>query len=512
MFLRICLFKQEGAPAQVSWQDKSDNQYFRYYSPNALVELRKRSSYPVTYVRVEGDKLFFGYGKRHTGTDETFYNDEYLRGSIDAAVPRLKIQRDEYCTLPIFTSVSENYCLVSDDMEELLKTVPTKLKVNELALSQLLIAPYITKYTLFNGVELLTERQLLDWLPSRPKINIAKTLPAIKEGTTDPKIFKQVLENVLESYWYKVSGNQVGFEMSGGIDSATMPAYISHLTGQQLLLGSMGFDNSFKETQNQKFSDFSQLFPSKHLIAPINPKTDYPLSRFFEPELNLQAFYQYQEIYTEVLSRLADLLQINNVEVVFTGIGGDELFEHHVAVPAIDKPIIPAYFTKNARNLFKNLKHFSPINRRSSLLADSAYFAGQSRNKIYIDRGIWPVAPLADPRLYEYCQGLPLSYKSNKNILRAYHEARGFPKTIYHPVHNEHFGRFFEDSIRINYDGVLTTLEKQSVLKKRGLLDFSILKNEFDKAKWRESAHEQLFNIFRLASAELIMQSQADRL
>lgn len=494
MFIRLTVT----APANhagATFIDKSTDALFVFVGSGVKLELLKRAAYPGTYAYLKNGELFFGYGQQAANQ---VTEQEYFRGHIDRN-GAVRIERDIFCTLPVFFVAGKQTLAISDDYETVLKVAESKT-INEAALSSLLFTPTINDQTLHEAVNLLGERSELQW--SAAKLTVSKWSADPHEITsTNPQDFKAHLEKALQATWDKTAGERVAFEVSAGIDSSTMPTYIARTHQPAMTLATMAFPDNFGTTQSQKIADIVEQTDAKLFGIHIDPAVHYPLARFFAS--GYKPFYQYQEIYSEALGDLATQVADAGFDVIFTGVGGDELFENRITEPR-PLPAIPSY-AAGAPESF--LKAHLASKEVETLLPNSGYYAGQSRNKVYIDHGVWPVAPLLNLELYRYCQGLEIAFRANKNILRAYHQAIGSPPSVYSPVQNEHFGRFFEDSIRQNYARVLTELSKQSYLSRESLVDWDALTTAFNGAKWRENAHSQLFDIFRLASAEVILQS-----
>lgn len=505
MFFAVKLVAASADNAPAYLRDLSTTEAYNYQVGASSIWLRKRESYPVTFARLDSNNLVFGYGEQ-SDNHEDHAIEEFLNCALDWRKRTFQLERDVFCTLPLFYYADREICLISDDLEWIL-TECSRLTLDKAALANLLIRPHISEKTLFTEVQLLTERMELLWANGQLSLKRLVIKPYAATHVR-PADFKTRLETTFDKYWRLAEHEMVAFEISGGIDSATMPLYISKRHSNfSVCAGGMNFIEGFGATQARKLQDLSDYIGFQVMVSPIDKQRDYPLARFFAPVFNPAVFYQYQEIYTEALSRLAALFKEQGVTLVFTGIGGDELFEENVN-SLIEQVRFPNYLTSKAHSELHTTETRSVIR----MMADSAFYANQSRNRIYIDNGIWPISPLSDPQLLAYCRKLGPVHKSNKNVLRAYHEAANFPESIYGPVQNEHFGRFFEDSIKENYGRVLRLLRQHSVLAGQGLVNWERLIDIYDAARWREQGGADLFAVFRLATAEIILQAALPKL
>lgn len=500
-----------------TWKDVSTATHFVLTSRLGSISLRKRRAYPGTYVRVNGPVAVFGYGSREAviTTDHIPSDQEFLQCQINLATGSLSIQRDVFCTLRLFYSATDTTFTCSDDLAELTKTATIHC-IDEKALADELFLLGWSERTLFKGVSLLGPASRIDWQKGAVQYERMAIREAAMPG--DAHAFKQNFEATLAKYWHLCGHEQAGFETSGGIDSSTMPFYIAKTHPEErLTIGSMQFHKSFGESQAQKLIDIADTVNGELFTSQLDTKRQFPLARYVMPKYSPRPFYHYQEIYTEALAALARAFVERGVEVVFTGIGGDELFENNTR-QVTDKRnqrsrgILEksTYFMTDAHKLFNTYQKVD-TQGYSGVLAESAFIAGQSRNNVYIDHGIWPVAPLADPPLFNYCQRLPIAFRANKNILRGYHEAHHMPRSIYQPSQNEHFGAFFKQSVRQNYADVLEVLLRKSVLHKLGLIDPSSVMATFQRACETDDADKYFFDLYRIAGIEINLQSLSDQ-
>lgn len=515
MFLQINLAAGTHTEPAV-WKDESSGDAYEYTSSVSNIRLLKRRAYPGTYAYADGPVLTFGYGERDIDlpTGKIPFTQEFLYCRIDLASGQMVLQRDAYCTLRLFYTQSASGFYCSDDMAEVVRNA-TSHDIDEQALADELFLLGWSDRTLFKDVSLAGNAAQLKW--EQGIFSSLRTVPEIDTMTGDATAFKHNLEATFQNYWQACSGDRIGFEVSGGIDSSTMPLYISRKhTGEPPVMGAMQFQDGFGRTQVQKLLDLAANTDGELFTSQLDSALHFPLARFFLPDYSPRPFYHYQEIYTEALSALARDFAGRGIEVVYTGIGGDELFENNTAAVSrrrversqkiLDKSL---FFTDGARELF-NTHRQAARPGYAGLLAESAYIAGQSRNSIYIDHGIWPVAPLADPKLLGYCQGLPVAFRSNKNILRGYHEASGMPASIYQPSQNEHFGMFFRKSLSQNYTGVIGKLMQRSVLHERDIIDTGAVLTTFRHAQDTDDIDKHFFDIYRLCGIEINLQALDD--
>ncbi len=485
--------------------DSSSDEDFYYKNPYASIKLSNRKFYPGTFCNTKNQIITFGYGKEAISQD---ISEEYLICSYDPRINKITVNRDFLCTWPLFYYMDQNYFILSSCLKSLTRTLETKkveVSIDKTALFDLLVSPNIDERTLFKDIKLLKSDSQLIW--SNGKINNSVRTYSInkQKDSSKPKDFKKAIEQTVENYLQRVDSQSaiIAFEWSGGLDSSFAPLWVNMTHNISPKLASIKFLEGFGKSQLEKYKPMQNRTESTLVSVTPSPDTHYPLARFASFG-DYQPFYQYQEIYTECLDGLANKLAQDNVNIIFTGIGGDELFENNTE--PVEDSLIRSEFQYISDKLWDNKP--SRSQETTSPVADSAFFSNQSRNSIYISKGIWPVAPLADPKLYNFCQELPILARTNKNILRILYESYNWPKEIYDPVQNEHFGRFFDDSMKVGYKNRFhKIINDNSWLVKNSYILLSEVKDLYKKGQYTESSGTDMFTIFRIISAEIIISS-----
>lgn len=495
--------------------------YYISRGTEQLARLRKRSAYPSTYCRRLDDKtVVFGYGPI-TVSD----NDESLQVILHGD-GSLAIKRDYYATLPIFYSVAAGIFVLSNSYESVVCALPAATLNHDSLLETLLPNPD-RHADLWEEVKILEERHILTIdRGQRPVVQLPDPRPwasSNQAGESNPRLFKDTLESSLEAFIEKFDmDGTLAFEVSGGIDSALLPLHVAKTRKGRVpgILGSMGFPGGFGATQHEKLLTLAEQTDFRALRAVIDPKDEYPLARIVKG-VQSPPFYCFSEIYSEPLGDLADRFAQQGVQVVATGIGGDELFENTLSAEQ-------QLFFGNVEQQRRRSLHYPPFSTpkmreqyvRSApmvapyplpLLGVSLHGAQLARNNIYISRDIWPVSPFANAELYQFCQGLPVRFRANKNILRAFYEAHSFPKTIYQPSQNEHFGEFFADSFSTDrYGDLIQKLSQDSITKRLGLIDTARLLEVYKeyRAGTVVEGRKWLLYIYTWLCAELNLQEE----
>lgn len=153
--------------------------------------------------------------------------------------------------------------------------------------------------------------------------------------------------------------------------------------------------------------------------------------------------------------------------------------------------------TDTAKASFTIRDPFQPI---PTLLAPSIVQEHLATANTYIERDIWLVSPFHSVELFNYCQSLPVQFRSNKNIFRAYFEASHFPLSLYRGE-NEDFGNFFEQCWDLGvYTPFISQLLEQSSLHELGIVDVAKIRRIL-----QTKAVDELFALYVWLVLELNM-------
>jgi len=511
------------------WRDISTADYYVFESDFGVVRLRKRLAYPMTYAHANGPLLRLGYGDEslgseiaHTGladvSEPTFYDDEFLYVEVNSNSQAVIVQRDAFSTLPVFVASLSDRLIMSNHYERVIQLASHE----KLHPDMLVIAQYLTKQltlgkTCFKEVEALYDRTKTLWsggnlvVSQAPDASVSEN---VNRQQSDPKQFQQLLEDRLEFYWEKYArGQSAGAELSGGTDSTLINGYLA-MNGYHFLPATIGFTGDFAQSQRDKLDDLQRFFGITSKIFPLDHAKDHPLVDVLRGG-GIRPFLHNQDLYTHSFTKIADHLAAEGVNVVFRGVAGDELCENNPDLLQSTVEKIRKQFDNNVKDmpwLTPELKAYlekalqkEPTRRSIPLLSPTTVTAPLGAANVYIDRNIWPVSPLADPRLYLYCQSLPIRYRTKKNIIRAYLYAREYPKSIYEPGTNEHFGFFFAESAGRYLQEPFKKLMNNSVLARMRLIDTEAAMEAWHRANQTKDP-DTLFALYSLFSIEANLQ------
>lgn len=101
-------------------------------------------------------------------------------------------------------------------------------------------------------------------------------------------------------------------------------------------------------------------------------------------------------------------------------------------------------------------------------LATQLVFA--ARNPAFLRHGVWPVAPLADPAIYEFGRSLPVEWRAGKALLRRRLTWAGFSSAVTAPQHPESFEPVMDRALQVHGPTLLTAMLQHSLLIDAGLV------------------------------------------
>lgn len=519
------------------WFVKESKKFLYLKNKKSLIRLKKRNTYPQTFIIKKNNYFLFGYAEpkflknifqekflnkilSNLQNNKLYLDKEFLIGVIDIKQKTLRLFRDSLCTLPIFYTHQNNFFAFSNSFEALVPFIfnDNKAKINFRALAEYLLCLEGDDQTIFDDIKILTERVELIKTPASLKILLPKSLvivPKEKKYINPYKLFKKKLEKTLKKYFFKLPPNtKIGFELSGGIDSATSPVFYSFYFHKSPITFTMILPYQHGIQQKNKIKALVKKFNLINKTIAINQNKDFPFSSQIKAK-SLQVFYPWREIYSDALKKLIFLMKRYKINVVFTGIGGDELFtidsgekEGFGGKEELEKRIkikLPKFFTKKFKKFF-----CSTIFERNILplpaVPYSVLSSNISRNNIFIENDIWPIAPLSDPFLVRFCRSLPSNLRKNKFILKIYQQSMNYPLSFYDS--KENFSEFFDKSLQKPLKKFIINLYKKSVLSKHGFVNKNELIKQyqsFTKEKFKNQ-HQTLY-FYSIAVAEIILQS-----
>jgi hypothetical protein len=97
--------------------------------------------------------------------------------------------------------------------------------------------------------------------------------------------------------------------------------------------------------------------------------------------------------------------------------------------------------------------------------------ASGRHNTGYLRAGVWPVAPLAHPRIMRFMEQLPAEHRRGKSMFRERLRRAGLPESVAAPAEPENFLPLMEAGLRVYGLPELTRMVRESLLVDLGYVD-----------------------------------------
>lgn len=353
---------------------------------------------------------------------------DYLLVEVAQAGCRIKLRAGILGAAPVYCRVTEDRIVVSYDFADFLaqpSTIDLQIASRRLALH----ADYSARQ-ICSGVLMLTERSMLYAEPGRTHFQYPTPAEAHAPQVLIPD--DQVLTTFQELLHQAVSArpataDRIAVELSGGMDSATTACALSSAHGKVASLGIL-LDDEHRDAQAER----------RQAIVDRLGLHDQTLDiQSFAPTLDLQPSparreYPLAEFYLEAFEALWDRARTDGRELLFTGLGGDQLFPIYrnesqpatsrgLAVVAEAKRRAEALLTPRALHAAQSLHG---LDAPAGLLPASVLASSMCQSPHLLRRGLWPVNPLSDPHLVAFCYGLPLRERQDRETMRRFLHAR----------------------------------------------------------------------------------------
>jgi hypothetical protein len=476
-------------PQAIQWRDESTGDDYIFTSAFGSLRLRKRYAYPTTFAHCNGTVLSFGYGDMTHGrsianselmtvAEHSFGVEEFLYGEIDCRNQSVMIQRDTASVLPIFVARHNSTLAISNHSNRLSSMINAeKTTINTLAAINYML--FDDRYrALLDHSEPLYDRVRLTWqggeyIVQYPPDGLITQLADMPVSSASQ--FKQALESTLDAYWNRY--DNIAFQLSGGVDSAVAPGYYAD-KGNRVLAVSLGLPGEMGARQHAKLTAMQERFGIDNYIVDLDPSKHTP---FMGTSQGNQGVSEFSDLHLVATRQLADYLAERRIATVFTGVGGDELCQNvdpRSVLPfgAVQEERLqaqlPSYTTDAFARLYQKTQTeaLARSGRPVPAIAYSTLLTHLGFNNTFIDRNIWPVAPLADPTLFLFTQTIPAWHRYDKNLLRIYQFARGYPESIVHPETTEDFSEFIH-MCKPKLEQLFTDRFQTSRLAEQGLID-----------------------------------------
>lgn len=385
-------------------------------------------------------------------------------------------------TAPLYLATRGDLVLGSWDLLELRPVLsPDRLLARAVARRLARQARY-TNDTVLGGVQRLTERSSATFTRSGLVVSYPQAAEhvvqprAIRPGVDVVAAFGQLLAAVVSET--PAAAGPVGVELSGGADSANVAVTLAALRDEPVASYGLVLDGVMGEQQRaRRAAIVNRLGLRDRMVSAFAYPPFEPLGVRGRggPHDPMSAYYR------EAFDALRDAVVGGGTRVICTGLGGDELMARHPHERTGELPeaeTVP-WLGLAARAALADVDaNLAPVPTSSM----TALMAQASHNPAYLAAGIWPVAPLADPRLVRFGEQLPLEWRAGKRLLRERLRRVGLAEEVVNPLVPETFSDLMQVGLRRYGLPILKDMLASSRLVDLGYVDHGALARAYEAA------------------------------
>lgn len=349
------------------------------------------------------------------------------------------------------------------------------------------ISSQISRLTAGTTVDFSAD-QGLSWLHPEPSAQFRPR--QLRPGAQVVRAYESLLSRAVGQW--SASGSQTVVELSGGMDSATVAwalakNHTDRIASYGLLVGGEAGSQQVRRRNAlaAKFGTDDVTVDAQKWL-PFDPRGQRMAGSIASP---------WDEPYSEALEAA---LSATDQPVVFTGIGGDELFARRGSerTATMDRGShLPSFLGPRVRD------HLGMVNDDlppATVIPETALTAMVSRSPVFLRAGRWPVSPLCSPALVRFGEWLPLSWRDNKQLARELLANAGLSAEVVQPRLRENFSPVMQAGLRQHGLPLLERFLRDSVVVDLGYVDGSALRRAYDAAVSAETIDTALYEVIAL--------------
>jgi asparagine synthase (glutamine-hydrolysing) len=383
----------------------------------------------------------------------------------------MKLRSGAFGCAPVYCrAVSERISISWDFADFLAHPLMPDL---ELASRYLGLSSVYSAQHLCVGITMLTERATLYVEPGQARYQyptaVENIRPSSREEDGTLEEFEELLRQTISAR--PLSSEKIAIELSGGMDSATVATAVSGLYGPVASKGIL-IDGSERQTQLDRRREIARQLQLTDEAVDIDA---YPPSLDLRPGARLE--YPNAELYLEAFDCLWAQARAQGREVLFTGVGGDELYPRYreESQGAGDASNLVEEAKRRAEKLLmppavEAARTLRGMDAPASPVPVSALVAGVCQAPHLLQRGLWPVNPLSHPRLVAFCHGLPPKKRHGREMTRQYLRSRLGENVFPQNYVKETFASVLPGLISRHYERLVAQLS-ECALADFGLVD-----------------------------------------
>ncbi|WHM37552.1 asparagine synthase [Streptomyces sp. BPTC-684] len=394
--------------------------------------------------------------------------------ALDMRPGRVHLTAGAFGTAPLYLVATGDDLRGEWDLAELRPRLRTDRLVPRVMARTLSRRHRYTMDTLFEGVYRLTERATAVFTAA----GLTVTYPEPAEHVLEPRALRAGVDplTALDSLLSEVvdvapsPSGQVSLELSGGADSGNVAVSVSAAGYEVIHSFGLLLSGPLGAQQRERRRVLADQFGFRDTAVPAMQHPPFVTGGVRArgvPHDPAGEFYQ------EAFDVLREQAAARGCEVIFTGHGGDEINAHHSRTGTRLPPPepVPWLGPAAAEALAEVDEHLAPI----PVLPVPTLMAFGRHNPGYLRSGVWPVAPLAHPRVVRFMEQLPHEHKRGKALFRDRLRRAGLPESVAEPAEPEHFLPLMDAGLRTYGLCALDRMLRESLLVDLGYVDHKAL-------------------------------------
>jgi asparagine synthase (glutamine-hydrolysing) len=233
-----------------------------------FIELREELEQKGHHFKTRSDTEVIAHGYEEWGDDCTNrFNGIFAFALWDSNRRRLLLARDHLGVKPLYYVRLGNRLLFGSEIKTLLVDPSCPREVDLDALSQLFTLRYVpSPRTLFRDIQKLPPAHRMVVESSGIKIErFWNKKPKIRSPWSEPALIEEYQELVEDAVRLQMRSDvPVGLFLSSGIDSGTLLAIMSKLTGQAVRTFTIGFEDGERTNETDDARQLAKMFGSDH--------------------------------------------------------------------------------------------------------------------------------------------------------------------------------------------------------------------------------------------------------
>lgn len=345
---------------------------------------------------------------------------DYVMVEVAQQGNRIKLRAGVLGSAPVYCRATDERVIVSWDFADFLAL---KLPVDfEVASCGLALQEAYSAKQICLGVNLLTERAMIYLEPGKAQYRYPAAFEVSMsarsyEGLDAAATFGGLLQQTLSLR--PMTSDRIAIELSGGMDSATVACALVTLHGQVISQG-IQLNGDCRPSQIERRR---QIVAQLGLIDETVDIDTLPPSLDLRPGVRKE--YVHTEYYLEAFEALWRSAHTQGRDLIFTGLGGDELFMAFAEPGQIDSAGDPEI--TEPRRYAEQLLTARALEAARSMHAFDAppgpvpsVAASVGRSHHLMRHGLWPINPLSDPNLGSFCYQLSPEHRRGRETMRRY--------------------------------------------------------------------------------------------